>query len=791
MPPNRNPCCLENVLVIKPLKPSRRRYFASLEQMERREVLSSARVEMTPGSESQTILPFEDKFFAIIHSTDTSVVRDINNQIIDFNKDGLPDLLNMSENWILGGSALAAGHDTNPLLAEASGKFRLTKVDGHPYANGFSVAVLDWNGDGNQDYLAIKGAALGEKSIEYWIYQNDGHGVFSTAIFARIDLKNNSQYTTYGQILCMADFNSDGAPDLVVPNTPSYTIFNGILENGKWNGLFDDANTQTLTMDLGNNSSNVNPQAADLNGDGKMDIVAPGPQGPRVFMNNGSGQFLTTGTFDLTGVDGKKCHNVVVADFNGDGKPDIAGSNGFVTEALIGKVSIFLNSTPSPTSGNATFDAASGGGSSEVSYGQLVVGDMNLDGSTDIVAAGASEYGNVYYILTNSGSGQFPGQRIFNAFQKIQCHVGGIGVADWNSDGQLDVSVGIAWIARDVPPSSNYAVAGGIGLSFNSTFQPLGLNTGKIPPASPGVPYSYQLRFTGGNSSLPYHVSLNPDGSNLPAGLTLSLTGLISGTPTQSGTFQPLFNITQPDGQRGTALDYLTVAAEQQISISPGALPNAVAGIPYRQPFTTNNGPAIWGISQGALPTGMTLSQTGVLSGTPTVLGQYNFQITATGAVYQTSVSYALNVQSVAAPIVTKLVRFGYHAQPTTLVASFSQTLDASAASNVGNYVLTSAGADGRFGTRDDKNIKLASAIYNAGANTVTLGLVQKNIPLRQLYRLAITGTPTSGLQNTGGVFLGGQGIGAPGTNYVQIFSGKILAGPNLLLKSSKGKSAK
>jgi hypothetical protein len=154
-------------------------------------------------------------------------------------------------------------------------------------------------------------------------------------------------------------------------------------------------------------------------------------------------------------------------------------------------------------------------------------------------------------------------------------------------------------------------------------------------------------------------------------------------------------------------------------------------------------------------------------------------------------VSYALNVQSVAAPIVTKLVRYGYHAQPTTLVASFSQALNVSAAANVGNYLLTSAGADGRFGTRDDKNIPLASATYNAGANTVTLGLVQKNIPLRQLYRLAITGTPTAGLQNTGGVFLGGQGIGAPGTNYVQIFNGKILAGPNLLLKSSKVKSAK
>ncbi len=104
---------------------------------------------------------------------------------------------------------------------------------------------------------------------------------------------------------------------------------------------------------------------------------------------------------------------------------------------------------------------------------------------------------------------------------------------------------------------------------------------------------------------------------------------------------------------------------------------------------------------------------------------------------------------------------------------------------------LASAGADGRFGTKVDKNMPLASARYNATANSVTLRLVQKNIPLLHIYDLSINGTSTSGLQNPGGTFLGGQGVGAPGTNYVQIFSGKILAGPNQLLKSSKGKSAK
>jgi hypothetical protein len=455
----------------------------------------------------------------------------------------------------------------------------------------------------------------------------------------------------------------------------------------------------------------------------------------------------------------------------------------------MGKASIFLNTTPAPTTANPTFATAYGAGSIEGVYGQLVAADMNLDGYMDLVVAPASENGtNTYNVLTNDGTGQFPDQRVFNAFTLTSCKPFGIGVGDWNNDGQPDVATGITWTRKGYP-DDRASVAGGVSISINDTYQPLGISGSSFPPVQAGVPYSYQVKFKGGDSKLPYNVTLNPEGSKLPAGLTVSSSGLISGTTTQSGNFQPLFNITQPNGLKGKALGYLQVTSVPQLNISPGALANAVAGIPYSQPFSTNFGPAQWAITQGALPAGMMLSANGVLSGTPTVLGQYNFQVTAMAPGYQSSLNYVLNVQSVAAPIVTSLKRYGYHAQPTTLVATFSQTLDAAAAGNVGNYVLTSAGADGRFGTRDDRNIALASASYNAQAKTVTLGLVQKNIPLRHLYRLSINGTPTSGLQNTGGMFLGGQGVGAPGTNYVQIFSGKILAGPNNLLNSKSKKS--
>ena len=194
-------------------KSRRQSFFASVEAMERREVLSGATVEMVPGSLSQTILPYQDINLAVIQSTEVSVARDINNHVIDFNKDGLPDLLNMSTKWVLNGGAeaLEAGQETNPLLADGTGKFELTKVNGQPYVRGFSVAVLDWNGDGNQDYLSISPGAPQQKAIEYYIFQNDGHGVFSTAIAGSLGLNDGIRYSTYGDILCMADFNSDGA----------------------------------------------------------------------------------------------------------------------------------------------------------------------------------------------------------------------------------------------------------------------------------------------------------------------------------------------------------------------------------------------------------------------------------------------------------------------------------------------------------------------------------------------------------------------------------------------------
>ncbi len=121
---------------------------------------------------------------------------------------------------------------------------------------------------------------------------------------------------------------------------------------------------------------------------------------------------------------------------------------------------------------------------------------------------------------------------------------------------------------------------------------------------------------------------------------------------------------------------------------------------------------------------------------------------------------------SSAAPTVTNVTRVGSGRQATQLVVAFDQALQATTAQNLANYRLVAAGADGRFGTRDDVPIRLSSAAYNAANNTVTLTSAR---PYSQalLTRLTINGTSASGVTGASGQLLDGNGDSQTGGDYV------------------------
>ncbi|MFM1802523.1 MAG: hypothetical protein RJA81_1875, partial [Planctomycetota bacterium] len=282
---------------------------------------------------------------------------------------------------------------------------------------------------------------------------------------------------------------------------------------------------------------------------------------------------------------------------------------------------------------------------------------------------------------------------------------------------------------------------------------------------------------------LPYTYSLDPRSFVLPAGLTLSPDGIISGTPEQSGHFQILVKVSQPSGLSGSTMVNLSIQNGVPAAITPGILPNAVSGVTYHQQLVNTAGPSSWSLTGGTLPPGISLTTDGLLSGLPTTIGQYTFQVSSTGAGIQSAITYQMIIQGAAAPVVTNLSRYGYHGQSTTFVAAFSQPMDLASASLLANYSLVSAGRDGIIGTRDDRRVALRSVIYDTQTQEATIFPVARNLQLHQKYQLTIIGTPNNGVKNEAGTFLGGQGVGAAGTNFVKYFGSEILAGPNDMLK--------
>jgi sugar lactone lactonase YvrE len=146
-----------------------------------------------------------------------------------------------------------------------------------------------------------------------------------------------------------------------------------------------------------------------------------------------------------------------------------------------------------------------------------------------------------------------------------------------------------------------------------------------------GTVYSATLTASGGTA--PY--TFVPSGT-LPAGITLTTAGVLAGTPTASGTFN--FTVTATDSSSnplmGTVMYTLTVnpaaVIAPTITITPATLTAATAGTAYSATLTASGGtsPYMYTISTGALPAGITLTG-GVLAGTPTATGTFNFTVTA------------------------------------------------------------------------------------------------------------------------------------------------------------------
>ena len=290
----------------------------------------------------------------------------------------------------------------------------------------------------------------------------------STAVPARAaapTFRARRDYFVPLDMLTVADANGDGIPDIIGLGAGVVIVL-----VGEGNGTFrvgPESNIETGGVYF--------PVAADVNGDGNVDLIFSGPtyngtyDGVGISMGNGDGTFQPA-VFYQTGND-KFLGSVVYGDFNGDGIPDIAvagesgiwlftgqGGGTFSAGALTpfsgctgglaagdfnsdGHLDLALTTQTGfavfPGNGNGTFRSPRAYSTGPLTGKFIVVGDLNMDGHPDIVLCAYTEPTDVPdYVLVYLGNGKGG----FSAPAKVQMSpVQHIAIADINGDGIPDL----------------------------------------------------------------------------------------------------------------------------------------------------------------------------------------------------------------------------------------------------------------------------------------------------------------------------------------------------------------
>ncbi len=224
------------------------------------------------------------------------------------------------------------------------------------------------------------------------------------------------------------------ASDIATAGTASVTVRNPSPGGGISNVMFFSVSTPATTVTFSSFVQNLGfatfPSivTADFNGDGKPDLAGLTSSGlVWISLGNGDGTFQSPGTF-ATGQSGEF---LLAADFNNDGKPDLAVSN-----TTNDTISILLGNGDGTFRTPMTFL-----GSVPISNPPLAVADFNGDGNLDLARAGHS--GSISIFLGN-GDGTFQAGIVSPIMQPNPniSFISPMTVGDFNRDGKLDIAIG-------------------------------------------------------------------------------------------------------------------------------------------------------------------------------------------------------------------------------------------------------------------------------------------------------------------------------------------------------------
>lgn len=338
--------------------------------------------------------------------------------VADLNRDGKADLV------VLQDEVINSPNSIGVLLGNGDGTFQsgVSYDSGGNYA---AVAVADVNRDGKLDLVVVNGCGDVNCSTEgsVGVLFGNGDGTFQTVVLHQ---------GFGGRQLAVGDFNGDGNPDLAVVNSNSSTPFGVLIGNG--DGTFQDP----VAYDPGGDYTD-GVTIADVNRDGKADIIVANGSGTvGVLLSNGDGTFQPVVTYSSGGRFFPETDSPVVADLNGDGKPDLVVGNW--ASQTVGV--LFGN-------GDGTFQpVVTFSGLNE--FVAVAVADVNGDGVPDVLMAAANSGVGV---LLGNGNGTFQPLKLQSA-EGAQFLV----VADLNGDRKPDLAVAM-----------NFA---GVGVMLNNSGAP-------------------------------------------------------------------------------------------------------------------------------------------------------------------------------------------------------------------------------------------------------------------------------------------------------------------------------
>ena len=203
-----------------------------------------------------------------------------------------------------------------------------------------------------------------------------------------------------------------------------------------------------------------------------------------------------------------------------------------------------------------------------------------------------------------------------------------------------------------VSNSSGSVTSSAAVLTVSTSIPPLELTTSQLPGGTVGSSYSTTLSASGGTPPYSWSVS----SGTLPTGLSLSSSGTLSGTPTVAGAFPFTVAVKDTASASASASLSINVASVSPLQITSSQLPGGTVSSAYSATLSASGGtsPYSWSVSSGTLPTGLSLSSSGALSGTPTVAGSFPFTVAVKDAASASaSASLSINVVTAAPPTVS------------------------------------------------------------------------------------------------------------------------------------------